>query len=77
MAIVDDAFENLVCARSNAIDGSANVSNSSPGGTFTYCLTFILPDTDDVSKIEVSAIAGSGSGHNTWAFIETFAGWKS
>jgi hypothetical protein len=75
--VVQDAYQNLECASGNAIGGNPNLSSLLPGEVFTYCLALILPDKDDVTKIEVSGIAGSGSGYNEWAFIDTFRGWSN
>jgi hypothetical protein len=75
--IVGDAYENLHCASGNAIGANPDVTSLSPGEVFTYCLAFIVPDSADVSEIEVSGIVGSGSGYNKWAFIDTFKGWTN
>jgi hypothetical protein len=74
--IVGNAYQYLQCASGSALDGNADVSSLSPSEVFTYCLAFILPEPDDVSKIEVSGIVGNGTGYNTWAFIDGFHGWK-
>ncbi len=75
--ISNQAYENFPCAAGRNLDGNANVSSLSPNEVFTYCLAFILPERDVVSKIEVSGIVGNGTGYNTWTIADHFSGWTS
>jgi len=73
----NDTSTGLGCASGPALDGNADLSSLSPGEAYTYCLAFILPEPDLISKIEVSGIAGSGSGYNAWDIGDYFTGWNS
>jgi hypothetical protein len=75
--VVGNAYQNIQCSSGSALVGNPDLSSLSPSEAFTYCLAFILPEPDTVSRIEVSAIVGNGTGYNSWSITDPFLGWKS
>ncbi len=49
----------------------------SPGETLYYCLAFVIPQSDTVSRIELSPESGYGNGSETWNVTDGFSGWSS
>jgi carbonic anhydrase/acetyltransferase-like protein (isoleucine patch superfamily) len=56
---------------------SGDASSLSPSETLYYCFGFVLPESDTVSRIEVSVNQQDGSGTKSWNVSDSFTGWSS
>ena len=75
--VVGNAYQNLECTAGNSgISGNADVSALQPQEAYDFCLAFILPEPDSLTRIEVSSTVGNGTGYHVWPITDQFAGWS-
>ena len=73
--IVGNEYQNLQCTAGNSgISGNADVSALQPQEAYDFCLAFILPASDTLTRIEVSSTVGNGAGYHLWPITDEFTG---